>query len=33
MELVELIYALHEAGSFGKTPLKTLFGPVLLMYQ
>jgi hypothetical protein len=25
MELVELVYALHEAGSFGKTPLKTLF--------
>jgi hypothetical protein len=25
MEFVELIYALHEAGSFGKTPLKTLF--------
>jgi hypothetical protein len=25
MEFVELVYALHEAGSFGKTPLKTLF--------
>ncbi|GAB6013037.1 RteC domain-containing protein [Viscerimonas tarda] len=25
MELVELVYALHEAGCFGKTPLKTVF--------
>ena len=25
MELVELVYALHEAGIFGKIPLKTLF--------
>ena len=25
IELVELVYALHEAGSFGKTSLKTLF--------
>jgi hypothetical protein len=25
MELVELIYALHEAVCFGKTPLKTVF--------
>ena len=25
MEFVELVYALHEAGSFGKTPLKSLF--------
>ncbi|GHV21057.1 hypothetical protein FACS189428_0950 [Clostridia bacterium] len=25
MELIELLYALHEAGSFGKTPLKAVF--------
>lgn len=25
MELVELVYALHEAGCFGDTPLKTVF--------
>lgn len=25
MELVELVYALYEAGCFGKTPLKNLF--------
>ena len=26
IEFVELVYALYETGSFGKTPLKTLFG-------
>ncbi|MDR1169905.1 MAG: RteC domain-containing protein, partial [Prevotellaceae bacterium] len=25
MELVELVYALHEAGCFGDAPLKTVF--------
>ncbi|GHV07168.1 hypothetical protein FACS189416_7800 [Bacteroidia bacterium] len=28
MELVELVYALHEAGCFGKTPLKTVFAAI-----
>jgi hypothetical protein len=28
MELVELVYALHETGSFGTTPLKMLFDVV-----
>jgi hypothetical protein len=25
MEFTELVYALHESGSFGKTPIKALF--------
>jgi hypothetical protein len=28
MELVELVYALHEAGCFGDIPLKTVFEAV-----
>ena len=32
MELVELIYALHEAGSFGKILLKILFGCMSKMF-
>ena len=28
IEFVELVYALHEAGCFGKTPLKTLFASI-----
>jgi hypothetical protein len=32
MELVELVYALHEAGSFGNIPLKTLFAAVGKMF-
>jgi len=32
VELVELVYALHEAGCFGKTPLKTLFDAIGKMF-
>ena len=32
VELVELVYALHEAGCLGKTPLKTLFAFVGKMF-
>jgi len=32
MEFVELVYALHEAGSFGKTPLKSLFSLIGQMF-
>jgi len=32
MELVELVYALHEAGSFGKIPLKMLFAFISKMF-
>jgi hypothetical protein len=28
MELVELVYALHEAGCFGKIPLKNQFAAI-----
>lgn len=33
MELVELVYALHEAGSFGNIPLKKLFGFIGKMFD
>ena len=32
IEFVELVYALHEAGSFGNTPLKSLFSLVGQMF-
>jgi hypothetical protein len=32
IELVELVYALHGAGCFGKTPLKTLFSVIGKMF-
>ena len=33
MELVELVYALHEAGSFSKVPLKKLFAYIGEMFN